>query len=138
MNNSSFGFDCRNNAGNCFLNSIFDEIEEHSYAKRYQNIFDQAIVEFVSSELLERQIKENFSNKTGALDLRTNVMKPEKALWIHHEKVPPRKKKKRAKNCIKDIDQKTRDEEKHSRTKSLIEFDRSLACSVKSLAVKKK
>ena len=55
--------------------------------------FDQDIVEFVSSELLERQIKENFSNKTGGLDFRTNVMKPEKALWIHHEKVPQKLKK---------------------------------------------
>ena len=81
-----FCFDCRNNADNCFLNPIFDEIEELSYAKRYQNIFDQDIVEFVSSELLERQIKENFSNKTGALDFRTNVMKPEKALWITMKK----------------------------------------------------
>ena len=38
LNNSNFGFDCRNNADNCFFNPIFDEIEELSYARRYQNI----------------------------------------------------------------------------------------------------
>ena len=46
--------------------------------------------------------------------------------------------KKHAKNFIKYIDQKTTDEEKHPKTKSLTEFDQCLTCSIKSLAVKKK
>ena len=45
--------------------------------------------------------------------------------------------KKHAKNSIKDIDQKTRDEEKHPKAKPLIKFDKFLACSIKYLAVKK-
>ena len=68
MNNSNFGYNCRNNADNCFFNPIFDDKEELSYAKRYQNIFDQDIAEFVSSEHLEHQIEEKFSNKIAALD----------------------------------------------------------------------
>ena len=33
MKNSNFGYDCRNNADNCFFAPIFDELEELSYAK---------------------------------------------------------------------------------------------------------
>ena len=35
MNNSNFGFDCRNNANNCCFQRIYDEIDELSYAKKY-------------------------------------------------------------------------------------------------------
>ena len=42
------------------------------------------------------------------------------------------------KNSIKDIDEKQKDEEKCPKTKSIIEFDTTLSCSIKSLAIKKK
>ena len=45
--------------------------------------------------------------------------------------------KKHTKNSIKDIDEKQKDEEKCPKTKSIIEFDTTLSCSIKSLAVKK-
>ena len=63
MNNANFGYDCRNNADNCTFASVFDEIEGLSYTRRFQNIFA-----FVSSELLEKQIKEDFLNKIGAIE----------------------------------------------------------------------
>ena len=47
-------------------------------------------------------------------------------------------KKKHNKNLINDLDQKqNEDEEKCPKTKSITEFDSSIACSIKSLAVKK-
>ena len=49
MNNLNFGFDCRNNANNLFFQPIYDEIEELSYAKKYQNVFDQDISDFVNN-----------------------------------------------------------------------------------------
>ena len=58
MNNASFGYDCRNNADNYYFSPIYDEIDELLYAKRYQNVFDQSISNFVSSEIFERQIEE--------------------------------------------------------------------------------
>ena len=64
MNNANFGYDCPDNAGNCTFAPAFYEIEELSYAKQFQNIFDQSSSEFVSSELVEKQIEEKFSNKT--------------------------------------------------------------------------
>ena len=45
--------------------------------------------------------------------------------------------KKHKKNSIKDIDEKQKDEEKCPKTKSIIEFDTTLSCSIKILAVKK-
>ena len=68
VNNSNFGYDCRNNANNCFFTPLFDEIEELSYAKRIQNLFDLEISEFVSSKLLESEIDETIDNKIAALD----------------------------------------------------------------------
>ena len=56
MNNSNFGYDCRNNVDNCFFQPIYKEIEELSYAKRYQNVFDQQISDFISTEILKSQI----------------------------------------------------------------------------------
>ena len=60
MNNANFGYDCCNNADNCYLSPIYDELEELMYTKRYQNIFDQSVSEFVSSEYLHREIEEEF------------------------------------------------------------------------------
>ena len=68
MNNSNFGFDCRNNANNCFFQPIYDEIEELSDAKKYLNVFDQDIGDFISSEILERQLEEEYLNKFAKLD----------------------------------------------------------------------
>ena len=45
--------------------------------------------------------------------------------------------KKHKKNTINKVDEKIKDEEKCSKTKSIIEFDPSLTCSITSLAVKK-
>ena len=38
------------------------------YAKRYQNIVDQSISEFVSFQYLERQTEEEISNKIARLN----------------------------------------------------------------------
>lgn len=68
MNSANFGYDCHKNPDNCTFVPVFDEIEELSYPKCFQNIFDQNISKFVSSELLEEQIEEEFLNKICALN----------------------------------------------------------------------
>ena len=42
---------------------IFDELKEISYIKRYHNIFDPKISEFVTADLLKANVEENFNNK---------------------------------------------------------------------------
>ena len=46
--------------------------------------------------------------------------------------------KKHKKNSTKDINEKQKDDKKCPKTKLIIEFDTTLSCSIKSLAVKKK
>ena len=46
MNNANFGNDYRNNADNYYFSPIYDEIDEFSFPKCYQNIFGQDIFDF--------------------------------------------------------------------------------------------
>ena len=70
INNSKFGYNCRNNTDNCTFAAIFDEIEKLSDAKRFQNFFDQEISEFFSIEFFDQQIEEECNNKITSLDLQ--------------------------------------------------------------------
>ena len=40
MNNSNFGYDCRNNLDNCKSVRILDEYQELTFVSRYYNLFD--------------------------------------------------------------------------------------------------
>ena len=63
MNNSNFGYDCRNNIDNCKFSPIFDEYNEITFINRYYNVFDQKVSQFVASDLLKQQIEEKFNDK---------------------------------------------------------------------------
>ena len=68
MNNSNFGYDCRNNFDYCKFVPIFGEYKELTYIHRYHNIFDQKVSQFVTSELLRADIEEKFNDKLSKLD----------------------------------------------------------------------
>ena len=53
MNNSNFGYDCRNNLDNCKFNPIFDELNEISNVNRYHNIFDNNMTDFASTDIVK-------------------------------------------------------------------------------------
>ena len=87
-------------------------------------MFNQQINEFVSTEILERQIEKEFWNKLCPLDSQYDYYEAEKnsleikktkehraGLRVLDEKVKAKKKK----NSIKDIEQKQRDEEKYQK-----------------------
>ena len=63
MNNANFGFDCRNNANNAKFEPLVDEINELTYIKKYHNLFDSKISNFVSSEILEKISIKNLNKK---------------------------------------------------------------------------
>ena len=46
MNNSNFGYDCRNSFDNCFLTPVIDELEEISYIRKHQSVFDSKLKDF--------------------------------------------------------------------------------------------
>ena len=85
--NSNFDYDSQNNADNCFFQPIYEKIEELSYAKRYQNVFDKDI-KIVSSDILEQQIEEKFLNKFASLNLQDEYYEARKnSLEIKKKKV---------------------------------------------------
>ena len=63
MNNDNFGYDCRNNVTNAKFEPIIDEINEVKYIKKYHNLFDNKVSNFVNSDILERQIEQNFQQQ---------------------------------------------------------------------------
>ena len=124
MNNWNFGYNRRNNADNCNFSPIFDEIEELSYAKRYQNIFDENISDFVSSELLDRQVEDEFLDKICTIDQQDEFYSTKKIISKFTKKkeldavysIKKSRQKKHKKDSIKTIEQKTKEAEKDTKT----------------------
>ena len=68
MNDSNFGYGCRNNLDNCKFGPIFDEINEITYLARYFNYFDQRISDFITTDLIKQNIEERYNDKLTKLD----------------------------------------------------------------------
>ena len=67
MNNANFGFDCRNNANNTKFEPIINEIGEIMYIKKYYNLFDSQVTNFVKSDVLEQNINEEDQRKMAMI-----------------------------------------------------------------------
>ena len=63
MNNANFGYDYRNNLNNVKFQLIIDKINEISYIKKYYNLFDSKVSNFINSDILEKQIEQNFQQQ---------------------------------------------------------------------------
>ena len=68
MNNSNFGYDCRNNLENCKFVPIFEEYKEIAFINRYHNIFDSKVSQFVKRDLLKADAEEKYNDKLSKLD----------------------------------------------------------------------
>ena len=60
MNNTNFGFDCRNNTNNVTFEPIIAEINEISYIKKYYSPFYTKVSGFINSDLLKQEIEKTF------------------------------------------------------------------------------
>ena len=67
MNNANFGFDCRNNANSLKFEPLIDEINELTYIKKYYNLFDSKVNNFVNSEILEKNINQEFEHEIALI-----------------------------------------------------------------------
>ena len=72
MNNSNFGYDCRNNLDNCQFVPIFNELKEITYLKRYYNYFDSKVSSFVTADLIKQEVQEKYN------DLKMKLSKDDK------------------------------------------------------------
>ena len=60
MNNANFGYDSRNNANNAKFELIIDEVNEITYIKKYYNLFNIKISNFVNGDVLDQEFEHNF------------------------------------------------------------------------------
>ena len=63
LNNANFGFDCRNSANNAKFEPIIEEINEITYLKKYYNLFNNKVSNYVNSDVLEQQIEHDFQQQ---------------------------------------------------------------------------
>ena len=68
MNNSNFGYDCRNNIDNCKFVPIYEKMKEITFGNRYHDTFDQKDKNLVTSDLLKQKPEEEFNEKLTNLD----------------------------------------------------------------------
>ena len=61
MNNSNFGYDCRNNLDNCKFNPIFDEVNEITNVVRYHSLFQKIWKSLFHLKLLNNLQKKNLT-----------------------------------------------------------------------------
>ena len=54
MNNSNFGYDCKNNLDNCQFVPIFNELNKITYLKRYYKYFNSKVSSFVTAGLIKQ------------------------------------------------------------------------------------
>ena len=85
MNNVNFGFDCSNNANKLKFEPLIGEINELRYIKKYYNLFDNKISGFVNTEILEKNINQEFDQKI-ALIKDDNPFKNTRFVELENEK----------------------------------------------------
>ena len=103
INNSNFGYDCRNNLDNCQFIPIFDELKEVTYHKRYYNYFEQKVSKFVTADLIKKEIDEIYNDSLMKLskddtfyEIKLSSIKTERAESLEAaEKYEKRTEKKR-------------------------------------------
>ena len=143
MNNANFGFDCRNNANNLKFEPLIDEINELTYIKKYYNLFDNKISGFVNSEILEKNINQEFDQKIALIkgddpfkNARIAELENEKETSIDLLDCLRKKEKKQKKRKIKDADLQIDNMLKNKKIKTMIDFDKNECNSIKSIIVK--
>ena len=147
MNNSNFGYDCRNNLDNCKFVPIFDELKELTYIERYHNIFDLKISEFVTADLIKQNIEATYNDKLIKLDkedkfyqIKLDTLNTKRLTNLEaatsFEKEKNRKKNKR-KLTLNDYDDRKDKVLMNQKIKSLIDFVEEYSSSIKSIAIEK-
>ena len=144
MNNANFGFDCSNNANNTKLESIIDEMNEISYIKKYYNLFDHKVEKFVSSNILEKNIIDEYNQAVSEVRLddpfknaHLREIENTRNTNLDGLKCLEEKEKKSKKRKMKEIETRVEDALKNKKIKTMIDFDKSECNRIKSILVKR-
>ena len=145
MNNSNFGFDCRNNANNLRFEPLLNEIEELSYIKKYHSLYDDKVKQFVSSEILEKKIEQDFNQELSEIkeddqfkNIKINEISNRRAENLDALDCLKKKEKKSKKRKVKDdyADRKNSFLQ-DKKIKTMIDFEENNSASIKSLVIKR-
>ena len=145
MNNSNFGFDCRNNANNLKFEPLLNEIEELSYIRKYHSLYDEKVKQFVSSEILEKKINQDFDQELSEIkdndpfrDIKINEITNRKEVNLDALECLKKKEKRGKKRKLKDDYSDRKNSLIHDKKiKTMIDFEENNSASIKSLAIKK-
>ena len=144
MNNSNFGYDCRNNLDNCKFVPIFDEFKKVTCIGSYFHFFDTRISQFVTTNLIKQDIEEKCNDELIKWD-KEDRFYPIKLNSFNAERLSNseaaenfEKKKKKNKKILNLVDFSERKNEalRNQKIKRLIDFDEGYSSSIKSWAVK--
>ena len=126
MNNASFGYDCRNNADNAKFEPIIDEIDEIGYIKKYHNLFDTKVSSFINSDLLDRQVEQDFQQQMANIR-PDDPFKPLRIALIKNKNKEERdaidclkqkEKKSKKRKLAREVDEKLTEAIKNKKTKN--------------------
>ena len=146
LNNSNFGYDCRNNIDNCYFQPIKDEMNELSFIRRYyNNSFDKDISQFITSRILEDEITRKFNDERQELTeddqfFSVKMRSLENRRKCEQEAVDKFKQKEKKihkkifLNSLTDAMEKANENEK---IKTIMDFSDNDTASIKALAIKK-
>ena len=144
MNNSNFGFNCRNNLNNFRFEPLINEIEELTYIKRYHNLFDNKIKDFVSSQILEQNINQEYDQAASQIkednpykDIYLNEIQNKRDTDLDAVDCMKKKKEKKSKKrkVKDDFDERKTSLFANKKIKTMIDFEESNS-SIKSLIIK--
>ena len=144
MNDANLGYDCRNNADNARFEPIINEIGEIGYLKKYHNLFYTKVSSSVNSNLLERQVEQDFQQqmanirpddpfKAARIASIKNKNKEERAV-IDCLKQKEEKSKKR--KLATEVYEKLTEANKNKKLKAMVDLNKNECNSIKSIAVK--
>ena len=143
MNNSNFGYDCRNDLDTCKFVPIFDEYKEITYIGRYWNFFDSRVSQFITTDLIKQDIEEKYNDKLMKLDkedkfyqIKFSTLNTERLSNLEAaETFEKKKKRNKRKSKLIDFSERKNEALRNQKVKSLIDFDEEYSSSIKSLAV---
>ena len=145
MNNSNFGFDCRNNANNLKFEPLLNEIEELSYINKYHSLYDEKVRQFVSSEILQKKIDNDFDQELSEIkdndpfrDIKINEIQNRKEENLDALECLKKKEKRSKKRKLKeDYEDRKKSIIHDKKIKTMIDFEENNSSSIKSLLIKK-
>ena len=146
LNNSNFGYDCRNNLDNCTVIPIFDELQEVSYLKNYYNYLDPKVKDFITSDLIKKEIEDTYLDRLNKIstdnkfyEVKKSAVKNDKACEVDTlETFEAKKKESKKRKSLVEYASYKEAIHTNNKIKSMIEFDNEQSNSIKLLAIETK